>query len=146
MSGTLVKTIGFEWMLFGIAILNFLYAPLLYCLKSPPTKEEKKVIMVLPKRIIEIRSNRVHYFDRNIWKFQLLSVIQIQIPILGIFPIVLFLFVTRKEICIGNIRKMSNFVWLSKKIKFSNKLLFILMYRIVKNTLIAGNIYMQNRG
>ncbi|KAJ8983021.1 hypothetical protein NQ317_014318 [Molorchus minor] len=43
MSGTLVKNIGFEWMLFGIAILNFLYAPLLYCLKSPPTKEEKKV-------------------------------------------------------------------------------------------------------
>lgn len=44
MSGTLVKTIGFEWMLFGIAILNFLYAPLLYCLRAPPTKEEKKVI------------------------------------------------------------------------------------------------------
>ncbi|XP_019880764.2 synaptic vesicular amine transporter [Aethina tumida] len=45
MSGTLVKTIGFEWMLFGIAILNFLYAPLLYCLKSPPTKEEKKSLI-----------------------------------------------------------------------------------------------------
>lgn len=43
MSGTLVKTIGFEWMLFGIAILNFLYAPLLIRLKNPPTKEEKKV-------------------------------------------------------------------------------------------------------
>lgn len=43
MSGTLVKNIGFEWMLFGIAILNFCYAPLLYSLKSPPTKEEKKV-------------------------------------------------------------------------------------------------------
>nr|CAI5829685.1 unnamed protein product [Callosobruchus analis] len=43
MSGTLVNSIGFEWMLFGIAILNFLYAPLLYSLKSPPTKEEKKV-------------------------------------------------------------------------------------------------------
>ncbi|KAJ8921973.1 hypothetical protein NQ315_008610 [Exocentrus adspersus] len=45
MSGTLVKNIGFEWMLFGIAILNFLYAPLLYCLKSPPTKEEKKSLI-----------------------------------------------------------------------------------------------------
>lgn len=43
MSGTLVKTVGFEWMLFGIALLNFIYAPLLYMLKSPPTKEEKKV-------------------------------------------------------------------------------------------------------
>lgn len=43
MSGTLVKKIGFEWMLFGIAILNFLYAPLLLSLKNPPTREEKKV-------------------------------------------------------------------------------------------------------
>lgn len=43
MSGTLVKNIGFEWMLFGIAILNFLYAPLLIILRNPPTKEEKKV-------------------------------------------------------------------------------------------------------
>lgn len=43
LSGTLVNTIGFEWMLFGTAMLNFLYAPLLYLLRSPPTKEEKKV-------------------------------------------------------------------------------------------------------
>jgi DHA1 family solute carrier family 18 vesicular amine transporter 1/2 len=44
LSGTLVNTIGFEWMLFGIAILNFLYAPLMYLLRNPPTKEEKKVL------------------------------------------------------------------------------------------------------
>ncbi|KAL1460534.1 hypothetical protein WDU94_012511 [Cyamophila willieti] len=43
MSGTLVNTIGFEWMLFIIAILDFMYAPLLYFLRSPPTKDEKKV-------------------------------------------------------------------------------------------------------
>lgn len=43
LSGTLVNSIGFEWMLFGTAMLNFLYAPLLYLLRSPPTKEEKKV-------------------------------------------------------------------------------------------------------
>ncbi|XP_077288588.1 vesicular monoamine transporter [Arctopsyche grandis] len=46
MSGTLVNTIGFEWMLFGIAILNFLYAPLLCFLRAPPTKEEKKSLIV----------------------------------------------------------------------------------------------------
>ncbi|CAH1373690.1 unnamed protein product [Tenebrio molitor] len=46
MSGTLVKKIGFEWMLFGIAILNFLYAPLLISLKNPPTKEEKKSLIM----------------------------------------------------------------------------------------------------
>ncbi|XP_025419576.1 synaptic vesicular amine transporter isoform X2 [Sipha flava] len=45
LSGTLVNTIGFEWMLFGTAMLNFLYAPLLYLLRSPPTKEEKKSLV-----------------------------------------------------------------------------------------------------
>ncbi|KAF4522407.1 hypothetical protein B566_EDAN007657 [Ephemera danica] len=45
LSGWLVNTIGFEWMLFGIAILNFLYAPLLMALKSPPTREEKSMIL-----------------------------------------------------------------------------------------------------
>ncbi|XP_064097958.1 synaptic vesicular amine transporter-like isoform X1 [Macrobrachium nipponense] len=38
LSGTLVQTLGFEWMLYGIAIINFLYGPLMYCLKSPPAK------------------------------------------------------------------------------------------------------------
>lgn len=42
-SGTLVNTIGFSWMLVGIAILCFCYAPLLILLRAPPTKEEKKV-------------------------------------------------------------------------------------------------------
>ncbi|XP_066595559.1 synaptic vesicular amine transporter [Prorops nasuta] len=45
LSGTLVNSIGFEWMLFGIAILNFLYAPLMYFLRAPPTKEEKKSLV-----------------------------------------------------------------------------------------------------
>ncbi|XP_066259227.1 synaptic vesicular amine transporter [Euwallacea similis] len=45
LSGTLIKNIGFEWMLFGIAMLDFLYAPLLISLKSPPTKEEKKSLI-----------------------------------------------------------------------------------------------------
>lgn len=42
-SGTLVNSIGFEWMLVGIAVLCFMYAPLLTILRAPPTKEEKKV-------------------------------------------------------------------------------------------------------
>ncbi|XP_063848069.1 synaptic vesicular amine transporter-like isoform X2 [Scylla paramamosain] len=39
LSGTLVQTFGFKWMLYGIAIINFLYAPFMYCLKSPPARE-----------------------------------------------------------------------------------------------------------
>ncbi|XP_023288096.1 synaptic vesicular amine transporter isoform X2 [Orussus abietinus] len=46
LSGTLVNSIGFEWMLFGIAILNFMYAPLMYFLKAPPTKEERKSLII----------------------------------------------------------------------------------------------------
>lgn len=46
LSGTLVKTIGFEWMLFGIAIITFMYAPLLFSLRNPPTKEEKKSLIL----------------------------------------------------------------------------------------------------
>lgn len=38
-----MKNIGFEWMMFGVGILCFCYAPLLLLLKAPPTKEEKKV-------------------------------------------------------------------------------------------------------
>ncbi|KAF7285408.1 hypothetical protein GWI33_010659 [Rhynchophorus ferrugineus] len=45
LSGTLIKNIGFEWMLFGIAMLDFIYAPLLISLKNPPTKEEKKSLI-----------------------------------------------------------------------------------------------------
>ncbi|KAG0727909.1 Synaptic vesicular amine transporter [Chionoecetes opilio] len=39
LSGTLVQNLGFKWMLYGIAIINFLYAPFMYCLKSPPAKK-----------------------------------------------------------------------------------------------------------
>ncbi|KAL5285612.1 SLC18A1 family protein [Megaselia abdita] len=45
LSGTLVNSIGFEWMLVGIAVLCFLYAPLLLLLRNPPTKEEKKSLV-----------------------------------------------------------------------------------------------------
>lgn len=38
-----MNSIGFEWMLVGIAILCFCYAPLMLLLRAPPTKEEKKV-------------------------------------------------------------------------------------------------------
>jgi len=45
-SGTLVKNIGFEWMLVGIAIINFIYAPALFMLRAPPTKEEQKNLIL----------------------------------------------------------------------------------------------------
>lgn len=44
LSGTLVQTFGFKWMLYGIAIINFLYAPFMYCLKSPPAREGEQQV------------------------------------------------------------------------------------------------------
>lgn len=49
LSGTLVKTIGFEWMLIGIAFLNFAYAPLLFMLRNPPAKDELKSLIMNDK-------------------------------------------------------------------------------------------------
>lgn len=46
LSGTLVKEIGFNWMLWIIAIINFLYAPLLYFIRSPPAREEKMSLIM----------------------------------------------------------------------------------------------------
>ncbi|EEB09876.1 synaptic vesicular amine transporter, putative [Pediculus humanus corporis] len=45
LSGTLVSYFDFNKMLYGVAIFNFLYAPLLLMLRSPPTKEEKKSLV-----------------------------------------------------------------------------------------------------
>jgi len=43
LGGPIVEAIGFKWMLWIIAILNLMFAPLLYFLKSPPGNEEKMV-------------------------------------------------------------------------------------------------------
>ncbi|XP_038221465.1 synaptic vesicular amine transporter [Zerene cesonia] len=48
-SGALVNSIGFEWMLVIIAILNFAYAPLLVLLRSPPARDEKQSLIISEK-------------------------------------------------------------------------------------------------
>ncbi|XP_028030775.1 synaptic vesicular amine transporter [Bombyx mandarina] len=45
-SGALVNSIGFEWMLVIIAILNFAYAPFLLLLRSPPARDEKQSLIM----------------------------------------------------------------------------------------------------
>ncbi|XP_047541921.1 synaptic vesicular amine transporter [Vanessa tameamea] len=48
-SGALVNSIGFEWMLVIIAILNFAYAPFLLLLRSPPARDEKQSLIISEK-------------------------------------------------------------------------------------------------
>ncbi|CAH2217298.1 jg24707 [Pararge aegeria aegeria] len=45
-SGALVNSIGFEWMLVIIALLNFAYAPLLLLLRAPPSRPEKQSLII----------------------------------------------------------------------------------------------------
>lgn len=59
-----MKNIGFEWMMFGVGILCFCYAPLLMFLKAPPTKEEKKV------GDDGIDNEALDLSDENVLKFQ----------------------------------------------------------------------------
>lgn len=68
LSGTLVNSIGFEWMLFGIAILNFIYAPLMYFLRSPPNKEEKEVILYCMFK-------KIYYFAEIIVNFEFYQIV-----------------------------------------------------------------------
>uniref|UniRef100_A0A673SW18 Solute carrier family 18 member A1 n=1 Tax=Suricata suricatta TaxID=37032 RepID=A0A673SW18_SURSU len=39
--GAIVHAIGFPWLMVIIGVINIMYAPLCYCLRSPPAKEEK---------------------------------------------------------------------------------------------------------
>ncbi|XP_064629992.1 synaptic vesicular amine transporter-like isoform X4 [Lineus longissimus] len=46
LGGSIVKLVGFRWMLYGIAIVNLIYGPLLYFLKSPPSRAEKQALIM----------------------------------------------------------------------------------------------------
>jgi DHA1 family solute carrier family 18 vesicular amine transporter 1/2 len=46
LSGFIVNSIGFEWMLIIIAFVCMLYSPLMFFLKNPPGKEENLVTII----------------------------------------------------------------------------------------------------
>ncbi|XP_014669452.1 PREDICTED: synaptic vesicular amine transporter-like [Priapulus caudatus] len=46
LSGTIVRTLGFDWMLYGIAIVNIIYSPLMFFLKDPKPNEEKAALII----------------------------------------------------------------------------------------------------
>ncbi|XP_074081308.1 chromaffin granule amine transporter [Macrotis lagotis] len=43
--GAIVHAIGFPWLMVIIGVINIAYAPLCYCLRNPPAKEEKIAIL-----------------------------------------------------------------------------------------------------
>ncbi|XP_031999497.1 chromaffin granule amine transporter isoform X2 [Hylobates moloch] len=43
--GAIVQAIGFPWLMVIIGVINIVYAPLCYYLRSPPAKEEKLAIL-----------------------------------------------------------------------------------------------------
>ncbi|GCC22219.1 hypothetical protein chiPu_0000604 [Chiloscyllium punctatum] len=44
--GAIAKTIGFPWLMIIIGIIDIIYAPLCFFLRSPPAKEEKMAILM----------------------------------------------------------------------------------------------------
>ncbi|XP_071487419.1 synaptic vesicular amine transporter-like [Diadema antillarum] len=46
LSGAIVEAIGFPWLVRIVAIIDFMYAPLLYFLRNPPAKEENEGILL----------------------------------------------------------------------------------------------------
>ncbi|KAF6779849.1 hypothetical protein AHF37_00692 [Paragonimus kellicotti] len=45
LSGSMVQTVGFSWMLWSISIVCLLYAPLTLLLRNPPRKEEARALV-----------------------------------------------------------------------------------------------------
>nr|XP_033713626.1 chromaffin granule amine transporter isoform X2 [Tursiops truncatus] len=43
--GAIVQAIGFPWLMVIIGVINIIYAPLCYYLRSPPAKEEKLAVL-----------------------------------------------------------------------------------------------------
>ncbi|XP_006859964.1 PREDICTED: chromaffin granule amine transporter isoform X1 [Chrysochloris asiatica] len=43
--GAIVRAVGFSWLMVIIGVVNIVYAPLCYYLRSPPAKEEKLAIL-----------------------------------------------------------------------------------------------------
>jgi len=69
LSGGIIMTVGFHWMMWIIAILNFLYAPLMLFLRNPPPKEEQQSLMMshtLPVQRITYNSNKYDRFDNSV--------------------------------------------------------------------------------
>ncbi|KAG1684323.1 Synaptic vesicular amine transporter [Nymphon striatum] len=50
-SSTILKTLGFGGMLTGIAMICFLYSPLMFYLKNPPTKAENKSLILNDSKV-----------------------------------------------------------------------------------------------
>ncbi|XP_006815467.1 synaptic vesicular amine transporter-like [Saccoglossus kowalevskii] len=51
LSGEIVKTVGFAWLLRGIAIVNLLYCPLCYFLRRPPAREDKQPFLNMEEKM-----------------------------------------------------------------------------------------------
>ncbi|MGH0153863.1 UNVERIFIED_CONTAM: hypothetical protein FKN15_025687 [Acipenser sinensis] len=53
--GAIARSIGFPWLMTIIGIIDILFAPLCYFLRSPPAKEEKMAILMDHKHPVKTR-------------------------------------------------------------------------------------------
>ncbi|XP_041370275.1 synaptic vesicular amine transporter-like [Gigantopelta aegis] len=65
-SGSIVKTIGFSWLLWIIAIVNMVYAPFMYFLRNPTAKEEKMSLIMNEQCPVQyVTYNQTGYSEPN---------------------------------------------------------------------------------
>ncbi|CAL4122224.1 unnamed protein product, partial [Meganyctiphanes norvegica] len=65
LSGYLVKTMGFAYMLYGCAFINFLYAPLMYFLKCPPSKCEETQTLIGDQSSVRYMTYKANSSETN---------------------------------------------------------------------------------
>ncbi|GBN14441.1 Synaptic vesicular amine transporter [Araneus ventricosus] len=63
LSGSIVKAIGFKGLVYCIAVVCFIYAPLMFLLRKPPGRAEDQVIRDIMKNVL-----RMHKDMAEIWR------------------------------------------------------------------------------
>ncbi|KAF8355177.1 cat-1 [Pristionchus pacificus] len=58
-SGPLVRSVGFPTMLYLIAIINFIYAPLMFLLRNPPSRGETEPLPANAQAVLEERYEKI---------------------------------------------------------------------------------------
>ncbi|XP_026947830.1 chromaffin granule amine transporter isoform X2 [Sagmatias obliquidens] len=65
--GAIVQAIGFPWLMVIIGVINIIYAPLCYYLRSPPAKEEKLAVLSQDCPV----ETRMHAAEKHMKEFPL---------------------------------------------------------------------------
>lgn len=84
--GAIVQAIGFPWLMVIIGVVNIVYAPLCYYLRSPPAKEEKLVRSADCLKKKKFTSVSFHHLSHSLSSWAIISSLCCSINILSALP------------------------------------------------------------